>query len=186
MSTAAAPSMSDPPFACPPEKRHGNFKDLTGQRFGRWLVLRFFGNVRGYSKWICKCDCGVTSEVGTGPLRSGQSMSCGCAKKKQPQNVTHGLSHLPEYRIWTGMRKRCYNANCPGFKYYGGRGIQICEAWLAGFPAFYADMGPRPTAKHTIERVNVNGDYSPSNCVWLEARLQVRNRRSSRINRGAA
>jgi hypothetical protein len=181
------PDYADPPFACPPEKRHGNFIDLTGKRFGRLVAVRFFGKVNGFNKWVCRCDCGRETNVGTGPLRGGKSKSCGCAKKQQPQNIRHGLAHkVPEYGVWTGMKKRCYNLQCEAYPDYGGRGITICERWNADFAAFYEDMGPRPSSRHTIERVDVDGNYCPENCVWLEAHLQVLNRRCSPKNRRSA
>jgi hypothetical protein len=179
------PDYADPPFACPPEKRPANFIDLSGQRFGQITVHHFLGkgqspNGHTYSNWWCVCDCGTGTIVRTGSLRSGHTVSCGCEKTRKTieKNHRHGLANkVPEYSIWKGMKSRCQNPKNQDYAYYGARGIFVCDRWKNDFAAFFADMGPRPSAKHTIERENVNGNYEPSNCVWLPAHLQSANRR---------
>lgn len=91
--------------------------------------------------------------------------------------ITHGLSSTSEYGIWSGMRKRCENPKCPAFKRYGGRGIVVCERWRASFADFLADMGPRPSPKHSLDRIDVNGNYEPGNVRWATAATQARNTR---------
>ena len=92
----------------------------------------------------------------------------------------HGGRKTDEYRIWRHMRTRCENKNSPAYKWYGERGIKVCEKWLE-FKAFYEDMGERPSKEHSIDRINVNGDYEPSNCKWVTIKEQQRNRRNNVI-----
>lgn len=183
----SAPPMADAPFHCPAEKRAANFIDLAGQQFGRLAVKSFAGRRRSpggqtYSTWHCVCDCGSELTVSTGSLRSRQTISCGCERTRRTivRNTRHGQANkVPEYSVWKGMKSRCYNSKDKDFCYYGARGIVLCDAWKADFMAFLANMGRRPSAKHTIERKDVNGNYEPANCIWLEAHLQSANRRST-------
>ncbi len=94
---------------------------------------------------------------------------------------THGLSHTPEHRAWSAMRQRCTNPRHPEFHNYGGRGLTVCQRWDESFAAFYADMGPRPSAGHSLERVNNDAGYEPSNCIWATDHAQTRNSRHSRV-----
>lgn len=156
-------------------------KDLTGGVFGRLTVTRFAGReqaTRSYRLWECRCVCGTVCTVRAGHLLSGGTKSCGC---HNPGNRTHGKSRTPEHSVWCGMRKRCTNPNEANFKHYGGRGISVDPAWDS-FEQFLSDMGPRPTPKHSIERVDVNGDYTSSNCVWATQTTQTRNSRRQRNN----
>lgn len=179
------PDFADPPFACPPEKRHAKFMDLTGQRFGRLTVQYFIGKGRSpggqtFSKWHCACDCGSELMVRTGTLRSRPNVGCGCERTRKTieRNHRHGLAYkVPEYTVWKGMKARCYNRKHQDFCYYGARGIGLCDRWKDDFAAFLSDMGPRPSDAHTIERKDVNGNYEPGNCIWLPAHLQSANRR---------
>lgn len=93
---------------------------------------------------------------------------------------SHGMTKTPEYHIWADIIQRCTNPNREWYKDYGGRGIKVCERWRYSFTNFYADMGARPSDKHSVERVNVNGDYSPENCIWATAKIQGNNRRNNR------
>jgi hypothetical protein len=86
-------------------------------------------------------------------------------------------SRTPEYSVWSGMKQRCYNQKSRIWKYYGGRGIKVCARWRDSFAKFLQDMGPRPSPKHSIERLNNNGNYTPKNCIWAVATTQARNRR---------
>lgn len=93
--------------------------------------------------------------------------------------TTHGLSHIPEFRVWTAMKYRCNNPRCPCYNRYGGRGIKVCDQWAHSFENFLADMGRRPDAKHSLERKDNGLDYSPNNCIWAVAETQTNNRRNN-------
>lgn len=98
------------------------------------------------------------------------------------QREMHGMARYPEYSVWVGIKDRCYNKNAgDNWDWYGGRGIKVCEQWLHSFRNFYEDMGPRPTLEHSIERKDVNGNYEPSNCIWVTMKAQANNRRNHRL-----
>jgi len=145
-----------------------------GQRFGRLTAVKQ-GSARGRSgkRWWCECDCGFSCVLVSGfDLHSGNTKSCGCTTR------LHGLYRTPEYRCWINIRQRCGNHNEPCYSYYGGRGIRVCERWQS-FDLFLADMGPRPSAAHSIERRDVNSDYAPGNCYWATPKEQIHNRRNT-------
>lgn len=151
--------------------------DLTGNRFGRLTVLSYVGNYR----WNCSCDCGATKTVAGGNLRSGSSKSCGCiaAEVLRERNTKHGHSkrsaHTRTYTIWEGLYKRCRVPTNQAYKYYGGRGIDMCDRWLS-FENFLADMGECP-AGLSLERVDNERSYEQDNCTWATRTEQARNRR---------
>ena len=151
------------------------FKSKIGLRFGS-LVAVSTESRNGRYWYFCDCDCGQSLWVAGGNLHSERgTQSCGCSKDGNP---THGLSKTPEFAIWKGMRKRCNNPNDPTYKHYGARGIKVCKRWDK-FENFLADMGKRPSPKHSIERKKVNKGYSPSNCIWLLRKHQAWNRRDT-------
>ena len=166
----------------------GRVKVDSGDRYGRLVVLRECDSVmsggRSVRRVECICDCGVVKEYWLYSLRNGNTSSCGCfAKEVAGKGVsTHGLSGSAEYRIWQGMIARCKSLSKGGHKDYGGRGIKVCERWANSFEAFYSDMGPRPSAGHSIDRYPDNdGNYEPSNCRWATQKEQCRNRRVNYI-----
>jgi hypothetical protein len=140
--------------------------DLTDMKFGRLMAIeRSATRRRHVSEWVCRCECGKTLNVSTDKLNSGNTKSCGCLQrdKARARLRTHGASNTPEYRIWRSMRERCRLRPHPR---YGGRGIDVCDRWFNSFADFIADMGQRPTPKHTLERINGEGHYEPNNCKW--------------------
>jgi hypothetical protein len=155
------------------------FKNLTGCRFGKLVVVAYSKPRHRTSLWECRCDCGENTIAQGCNLVTGNSTNCGCVR--QDRLTTHGCSKSAEYNIWRGIRSRCYNQNEPAYRYYGGRGITVCERWRESFENFLADMSERPTPRHTIDRIDNDGDYDPSNCQWATRKQQQRNRRVNRL-----
>jgi hypothetical protein len=150
---------------------------LIGQRFGRLTVIDGpFKNGKKRS-WKSICDCGNESVNQQTVLRRGEAISCGCFRKEITKAVhqVHGKALTPEYKVWAGLKDRCTNTNSNVYGRYGGRGIQVCESWYA-FENFMADMGERPSAKHSLDRIDNDGDYKPSNCRWATHKQQCRNK----------
>ena len=157
--------------------------DLKGQKIGRLTILE-----RDYTKpnaknamWRCQCDCGNTT-VTAGPNIGKTTFSCGCWVRENNSNLnrTHGASKTSEFGIWQGIQQRCHNPNNPRYDRYGARGIVMCERWRCDFRNFLYDMGARPSPKHSVERINNDGNYEPGNCEW--ALQKVQNRNYSRTN----
>lgn len=151
--------------------------ELTGKRV--WYltgVSSYFDNKRNKTFWNCVCDCGNMTTVDSWSWRTGHIKSCGCYNKNRLK--THGCSriNMTEYTIWAKIIQRCYNKNAFAYSRYGGRGIKMCKKWKESFQSFFNDMGKRPSKKHSIERVNNDGNYEPSNCVWATIKTQLRNR----------
>lgn len=148
-------------------------------KFGRLTCLEELPRLRGMRQWRVECECGKVLDIlQKSFLSGGPRTSCGCDKV---QSNIHGLSKRPEYRHWVNMISRCENPNTPWFKHYGGRGIRVCDRWRSNFENFFADMGERPSKRHSIDRVRVNGHYSPGNCRWALPKAQSRNMRTNRI-----
>jgi hypothetical protein len=163
----------------------GKHLDLTGQRFGHLTVLDKAGTTpAGKTIWHCRCSCGNETSVPAGALRTGNTVSCGCYRRElaRMRNFAHGHTverkPSPEYSSWKAMKGRCFDPNDANYRYYGGRGITVCERWLA-FPNFLHDMGLRPEGK-TLDRFDNDKDYRPSNCRWATPAQQSRNRRWSK------
>ena len=148
---------------------------LPGDRFGKLTCVKELDRRNGMRAWLVTCDCGNSVELLQKSFVTTKRKSCGCERRDTP----HGLSNEPEYRHWINMISRCENPNTPGYEHYGGRGIKVCDRWRKSVENFYADMGPRPSALHSLDRVNVNGHYEPSNCRWALPKIQRRNTRSN-------
>ena len=170
---------STPTCGCRPEL------NITGQRFGRLVAIKKVSGFREKTTWRCRCDCNVETLVAKSNLLNGHTQSCGCLRlEKSVEAATrHGATSGPrsewsrEHAIWCGMISRCTNPKVKNFHRYGGRGIRVCARWLGeeGFVNFLADMGPRPSKRHSIERKNTDGHYEPDNCCWATPVAQCNN-----------
>lgn len=162
------------------EKNKITIDNTIGKIFGRLTVIEFNGrNKHNNLLFLCKCSCGKIISVMGCKLRDGNTKSCGCLNKYivKKVNSKHGDSFSVEYKTWCRMKNRCYNKNNPKYKYYGGRGITVCDRWLNSYENFLEDMGRKTTTKHTLDRINVNGNYEPSNCKWSTWKEQANNKR---------
>jgi hypothetical protein len=161
--------------------------DIEGQRFGRLVVKRFHSTINGVTRWECECDCGNSSIVYSNNLRRGITKSCGCIhKEKSKETATkHGLSETSIYRAHYAIKQRCLDENNYCFKNYGGRGITICEEWLDddnGLINFYNwALSNGYSEGLTIDRIDNNGNYEPSNCRWATMKQQQNNKRNNHI-----
>ena len=161
------------------------FIDSTGEKFGRLTAVSRIPNTSPI-KWLCKCDCGNEAVVAGTKLRYGSTRSCGCLKDEKviERSTKHGYligGYIPEYNTWTGMINRCENERNPNYSRYGERGISICKRWREDFGKFMEDMGPKPSSRHSIDRIDVNGNYEPENCRWSTPREQMNNVRNNRF-----
>ncbi|MHC3450821.1 hypothetical protein [Streptomyces prasinus] len=156
--------------------------ELAGMRFGRLIVLEVHDQDAGRAyRWKCRCDCGAEAIVRGGHLKAGVTQSCGCGIREAASRPrTHGQAHTPLYKRWRAMIERTRNPNASEYHNYGGRGIKVCDQWQS-FEAFAADMGATFDEVLTLERRNVNGDYSPENCYWATTKQQTRNRRNNHV-----
>lgn len=161
------------------------FVDRTNVRYGNLIAINLFNEkINGHLQWICKCDCGNTVIVPGVHLVTGNTKSCGCRKietsrQNGSNNKTHGMTGTSEYKAWQSLRDRCYNVDSQQYNNYGARGIRVCNRWLNSFENFYADMGPKPSSIHSIDRMNNNGDYEPENCYWATPTQQSNNKRTN-------
>lgn len=166
---------------------------MKGEIFGRLTVIKAAPrNLRGIKMWYCKCVCGGTKCVQHDRLLNGDCQSCGCLQKETlilngqmfGSPIKHGDAHnrngekvSKEYRAWQNMKQRCFNVNHKSFKNYGGRGITVCKRWLYSFNNFLIDVGRAPGPEYSIDRINVDGNYTLSNVRWATVKMQANNRR---------
>ena len=163
----------------------GKFCNLQGQKFGKLTVVEYVGN----SYWLTKCECGQDKVVHSYLLKTGKTKSCGCLHKEISckNSRKHGQTKSSLYMRWIDMLRRCYQPHNKGYHNYGGRGITVCDEWLNDFQAFYDwayANGYNPNAKRgecTLDRIDVNGNYEPSNCRWVDMKAQSNNTRRNHI-----
>jgi len=160
--------------------------DLTNKKFGRLTALGPVEQTKYGAKWLCACECGGKTTVLARSLRRGATKSCGCLNRELASarnseiNKTHGRTNTPEFRAWQGMWQRCGNVKDKNYNSYGGRGITVSEQWRS-FEPFLEFIGPRPSPDHSIDRIDVNGNYEPGNVRWAISAVQNRNKRSNLI-----
>lgn len=156
------------------------FVDLTGKRYGKLIVLERSNDGKRIIRWVCRCDCGNETIVQGGNLKNGHTQSCGC--KISESNTKHGQWGTKLYNVYHGMKQRCYNPKASNYRYYGGRGITICDEWQKYEPFHEWAMGNGYEEGLSIDRIDNDGNYEPSNCRWEEPTTQTINQRTRNDN----
>jgi hypothetical protein len=166
--------------------------DISNQKFGRLTAIEKSTNICGKTAWKCVCDCGNIAYVTTSNLTCNRIRSCGCIKQEMlmKRNITHNQRHTQLYEVWKSIKQRCYNPKGQAYHNYGERGIKMCEEWLNNFQAFYdwsyangysPENQKDEKNKLTIDRIDVNGNYEPSNCRWVTRKVQSSNMRTNKL-----
>lgn len=155
--------------------------DLSGMTFGRWTV-HGIATCTAPIMWDCICSCGTRRDVFGGDLKRGSSISCGCHRdeKSAARLRTHGMARHPSYESWKYMKSRCSNLDDTGYYLYGARGVTVCDQWQT-FEGFWGDMGSTWQKGLSIDRIDSDGNYDPSNCKWSTPKEQANNRRTNRL-----
>jgi hypothetical protein len=155
-------------------------------KFGELTVIKEIEPIKygkqNFRRFLCKCNCGNHWSGVLLSLRNGDAVTCGCGKFKRKTNLKHneamfGKTITAEYRTWCAMKRRCYNPNVNNYMNYGGRGIIVCDRWINSYENFLEDMGRKPSIEYSIDRIDNNGNYEPSNCRWVTPKEQRKNQR---------
>lgn len=156
-----------------------NAEKNIGKIFGKLIIVsRVDNDKNGRTRVLCHCECGNKKEIRLKDILNGKIKSCGCLQFENRYR-THEMTHTTEYSIWANMITRCTNKKVNNYKNYGGRGISVCDRWLKSFQNFFEDMGNRPSMSLTLDRVNNDGNYEPTNCRWATKKQQSANKRIS-------
>lgn len=162
--------------------RYNTARCRIGQQYGRWTIVRWSHRAPGAGDhWVCRCECGTEKTVRAANIVRGQSRSCGCYSRevRSVGHPRHGKSRTRVYKKWASMISRCKSPANPSYRHYGGRGICVCDRWLS-FENFWADMG-EPGPGQSLDRIDVDGNYEPSNCRWASIRTQNNNKNTNRF-----
>lgn len=154
--------------------------DMIGNKYNKLTVISEMEYQKyGRRCYLCKCDCGNEKVIVGESIRYGRTTSCGCYAKSKV--TKHGMADTSSHVAWSSMRQRCTTETHKQYHNYGGRGIKVCDRWMDSYENFLSDMGIRPTKKHSLDRIDNNGDYTPDNCRWATSEQQLNNRRVSRF-----
>lgn len=160
--------------------------DLTGQKFGKYIVIKRAYTWKIGVHWEVQCTCGKINIIHSNDLRKGKAKQCrSCNNRTRIINIKNRdcVSKKPEFFIWNAMKHRCSNKKCKSYKNYGGRGIKVCDEWIKSFKSFLDHIGPRTDPKLTLDRINNNGNYEPGNVRWATRKQQGQNKRNNKKNK---